>query len=198
MYLLLPTGDECVMYAGRHGHVPCTEQRDFHVPSPPLSKQWLLLRNTTPREREPGEKNTWPGYLMCTRTQADPETPSRRAPEKEQVGYTTCPISTCPVWPPQADADSPPMCRCAERLQDPVAWPESRALQDEQQTNGSWHSVGIVACGIFSTVASGGNKQQDSMRNIGSPTWVRQGLFVCEQTRCYALIPAWGRIFSAQ
>lgn len=118
---------------------------------------------------------------------------------RERTGrYTTCPISTCPVCPPQADADSPPMCRSAERLQDPVAWPESRALQDEQQTNGSWHSIGIVACGIFSTVASGGNKQQDSMRNIGSPTWVRQGLFVCEQTRCYALIPAWCPIFSAQ
>lgn len=198
MYLLLPTGDECVMYAGRHGHVPRTEQRDFHVPSPPLSKQWLLLRNTTPREREPGEKKylaRLPNVYLYPGRPRDSISTSTR----ERTGrYTTCPISTCPVCPPQADADSPPMCRCAERLQDPVAWSESRALQDEQQTNGSWHSVGIVACGIFSTVASGGNKQQDSMRNIGSPRWVRQGLFVCEQTRCYALIPAWCPIFSAQ
>lgn len=114
MYLLLPTGDECVMYAGRHGHVPCTEQRDFHVPSPPLSKQWLLLRNTTPREREPGEKNTWPVYLMCTCTQADPETPSRRAPEKEQVGIRLARFRHVRYGPPKQMQTLLP-CAAAQR-----------------------------------------------------------------------------------
>lgn len=197
MYLLLPTGDECVMYAGRHGHVPCTEQRDFHVPSPPLSKQWLLLRNTTPREREPGEKNTWPVYLMCTCTQADPETPSRRAPEKEQVGIRLARFRHVRYGPPSR-------CRLSSHV--PLRREAARSSCvariscSSRRATDKWLLAFRRHCGMRHLLHGCLWRKQTTRfhAEYWVTTWVRQGLFVCEQTRCYALIPAWCPIFSAQ
>lgn len=163
-------------------HVPGTEQRDFHVRSP-LSKQYLLFRNTTPRERE----SSYPNHLLCICTRAEYRHHIDECPRRNTC--TSCPISTCLVCSLEADADSLPMwVRAAAQKGCKMRWrgPSLLLFKMNDRTlalgipSALWHAP-------FPRLLLETTNNKITRGTLDEPTW--GGLLVCGQDRYYALVP---------